>query len=342
VDYHGGVEMILHQWGTPLHYPPQDLSPDQTAMEALGQRMRSFAGPFHNFYQLGTANELLGAVYGPLDDTSYATGWDPNDADPVYPSPGRRAVAYTVEISDIKNPAASTLGGDADVLTPGGAEDGYVPKSLRVGLAAIDIAEPYVVWTNRAQEPVQALPDEDLTVEWQVRGCFQVDETRVRMGLDPDLATSFTSQSPLQAALSGEPCFGGPVTFHDHVAFPIAGTYYLAPVARVDSFLTVQQNPNPPLDPQSWLVQSRVQDGLLYTNDVDPNEVNTVQAHRYWSAPPLQVVVSGTPATPTPTAVPLAAPRPGVPGSALQLLVLLLLAVALRLGAGGVRPRRSP
>jgi hypothetical protein len=334
LDYHGGVEMILHQWGSPLHPYPEDLSPDQVAMNALGQRLSTYGGsyappprsPF--FYPVGTANELLLPVHGPLDDASYATGWDPNNADPSWPAPGRRALGYTIEISEEKRPADLTvLGGDADLLTPGGAEDGYVPKALRIGLAGIDIAEPYVLWTNRASLPTQLVPDQVLSIEWQVRGCFQVDETRVRSGPDPDPAASYTSETQAQSATSGDPCFGAPAAFSATVSFSTPGLYYLAPVARVDGFLATQQSPNPPVPPQSWLVRSRLEQGLLHQSGVDPNEVNTVQGRRYWSAEPLAVRVRDGLPTPSSTMAALG-----------LLLAGPLLLGPLRLRPGSQRP----
>ncbi|MEM7587064.1 MAG: hypothetical protein AAF560_26990, partial [Acidobacteriota bacterium] len=237
------------------------------------------------------SSDLLGSVHGPLDDSAYASSWDMANADPTWPTDGWRALAYTIEISNTKMPPASTLGGDADLLTPGGAEDGYVPKNLRVGLAAIDIVEPYVVWTNRAAVPTVVGVDEPITLEWQVRGCFTVDETRVRSGVDPDPLQNFSEQTAAQQETTGTPCFETPTTFTADVSFPAEGTYYLTPAARVDSSLLDQSTPSPNTSPQSWLVRSRTEDGMLAMNAVDPGEINTVNAQTFWGAEPLQITV---------------------------------------------------
>lgn len=292
LDYHGGIELIIHPWGTPLHNADTE-SPDDSAHTALGQRMSNFGGPFNGFYPVGTSTDLLGAVYGPLDDSGYATSWDPANADPLWPTQGWRALSYTVEISNQKQPPEASLGGDADLLTPGGAEDGYIPKNVRIGLAAIDIAEPYILWPHRDQIPTQVAVGEEIHMQWQVRGCFEIDETRVRYGTDPDPRTTFSEESPAQSQTSGTPCFDSPTTWNATVSFPTAGTYYLTPVARVDSSLLGQDSPAPSLPPQSWVVRSRTEDGFFFENATDPGEVNTVQGQLYWGAEALEVVVGG-------------------------------------------------
>ncbi len=305
LDYHGGIQMILYQWGSPLHELNTE-SPDARAMQLLGERMTSYGGAYAGIFPVGTATDLLGSVYGPLDDTSYAASWDAANADPAYPVEGWRALGYTVEISNAKRPPESTLGGDADLLTPNGAEDGYVPKSVRFGLAAIDSVEPYVLWTNRDSLPIQASPGTILTVQWQVRGCFEIDETRVRLGTDPDPATNYLQQTDPAPINTVSPCFdpaGGAIeTFSAQLPLPqTAGFYHVAPVAKVDSGLLQQQNPSPARPPQSWLVRSRTEEGFFFQTTVDPNEHNSVSGHLYWSAEPLVIEVCSVEATPTPS-----------------------------------------
>jgi hypothetical protein len=290
IDYHGGVELILHTWGSPLHLS-NSTSPDHTVLDALGQRMSTFGGPYNGYLPVGTANQLLGPAYGPLDDSAYATSWDAGNADPSWPTDGWRSLAYTVEISNSKQPPVSTLGGDADLFTPGGAEDGYVPKHVRTALAAIDIAEPYVVWTNRGAVPTSVAPGVPILVEWQVRGCFDVDETRVRYGTTPDPLNTYDGETSTQTQASGEPCFEPPQLFTDTVTFGTPGTYWLTPTARVDQALLQQTSPNPNVGPQSFVVRSRTETGTLFSNSVDPAEINTIVGQLDWGAEPLQITV---------------------------------------------------
>lgn len=292
LDYHGGIEMIIHPWGTPLHPQGNDESPDHSGHDFLGLRMTDYGGPYSGFYPVGTSNTLLGAVHGPLDDSSYAPTWDAANADPLWPTIGAGALSYTVEISDDKSPPTSALGGDADLLTPGGVEDGYVPKNVRIALAAIDVAEPWIEWTNRAAIPSEVAIDEPIDIAWRVRGCFQVDDTRVRWGVDPDPRMAFDGQSVSQSQTTGEPCFGTPTTFSEQISFGTPGTYYVTPVARADSALLHQSDPNPPgTPPQSWLVRGRTEEALVTLNGTDPTEINTVQGQVYWASDPVEVVV---------------------------------------------------
>ncbi len=294
LDLHGGIEIIIHPWGTPLHQMGNTESPDSTAHTELGLRMQTYGGPYNGLSPVGTSNDLLGAVHGPLDDTGYATSWDVANSDPLWPTDGWRAATYTIEISNQKQPPQSTLGGDAELLVPGGSEDGYVPKNLRVALAAIDIVEPYVLWTNRAAIPATVGTGEPVTVEWEVRGCFEVDETRVRYGTDPDPLANFSAQTAAQQQTTGTPCFQTPTTFSADVTFTTEGTYYLTPAARVDSSLLNQNNPTPPgTPPQTWLVRSRTEDCLLIMNAVEPTEINTVTGQVFWGAAPLAIEVKG-------------------------------------------------
>lgn len=290
LDYHGGIELILHPWGTPRHNSNTQ-SPDFVASNQLGLRFRNFGGPFNGLTPVGTSTDLLGALFGPLDDTAYAASWDSANADPLFPTEGNRALSYTIEISNQKRPPQSTLGGDASLLTSGGVEDGYVPKNVRVGLAAIDIAEPWVEWTNRDQIPSQVSLGSPVRVTWRVRGCFDVDDTHVRFGVDPDPRQVFSGQSASQQQTTGDPCFETPTTFSALVTFPNAGTFHLTPVARVDGGLLAQPNPNPVVSAQSLVVRARNEEGLLVQNIVDPAEVNTVVGQLFWGAEPVAIEV---------------------------------------------------
>ncbi len=293
LDYHGGIEIIIFPWGSPLHTANTE-SPDEQAATDLGLRMQSYGGDYNGFSPVGTSTDLLGAVYGPLDDSAYASSWDTGHADMAWPTDGWRAVAYTIEISDDKSPPASTLGGDADLLTPGGLEDGYVPKNVRVALAAIDVIEPWIRWTNRASVPASVAFGEPVTVEWQARGCFEVDDTHVRFGTDPDPLESFSGQTASQQQTTGTPCFQTPTTFSAEVTFPGPGTWYLTPAARVDSSLLNQTDPDPPgVTPQTWMARVRNEAGLLFENAFDPGEVNTVSGQLFWGAEPLAIEVTG-------------------------------------------------
>jgi len=291
LDYHGGTEVIIHPWGTPIH-TSNSKSPDHLAMGSLGNRMSSYGGSFRGLYPVGTSNDLLGAVIGPLDDSSYATSWDVGNAAPAWPTEGWRAVSYTVEISNNKGPAQSLLGGDAEILVTNGAEDGYIPKNIRIALAAIDSIEPYLIWTNRDEIPASVPAGVPVHVEWEVRGCFDVDDTHVRFGSDSDPRVNFDGQTVSQSEGTPFTCFDSPTQFEADVVFTDLGTQYLAPVAQTDIDLLDPAGGTPPLSPQSWFVRGRTEEGLLFTNDDDPSEINTVQGQIYRGADALAIEVT--------------------------------------------------
>ena len=68
-------------------------------------------------------------------------------------------------------------------------------------------------------------------------------------------------------------------------------TWWLTPTARVDQALLGQGAPNPAVGPQSFVVRSRTEVGLLATEDVDGAEANSVVGQLDWGAEPLQILV---------------------------------------------------
>lgn len=55
-----------------------------------------------------------------------------------------RSFTVLIETSDIKKPPVRTLGGEGGIFNPGTAQDGHVPRNIRLALAAIDLMQPYV------------------------------------------------------------------------------------------------------------------------------------------------------------------------------------------------------
>ena len=169
------------------------------------------------------------------------------------------------------------LGLVAPVLAAGGADFELVPEMVE---------PPRIEAQPKAQR--QALQDSPGAVQGLI------GETRVRFGSDSDPRVTFDGETAAQSQTTGNPCFETPNSFSADVTFPEAGTFFLTPVARVDSSLLGQNNPSPPsTTPQSWLVRSRTEDGLLEENSVEPTEVNRIVAQQFWGAVPLEITVGG-------------------------------------------------
>lgn len=288
LDLHGGAELLVFPWGTPGHASPEDISPDHQAAESLGRQIAQFAGPYSQTWPVGTANALLGPVYGPFDDTSYALGWEVDRAPAYLRSTIHRAIAYTIEISDQKRPEQDTLGTDLDLLTPGGEGDGYVPKTVRALLAAIDSVEPYLLW-QEAPAPATVVVGSTRTYQWEVRGCLQVEDTHLRLGPRPDLTETFIAESPPQQALEEMPCLEPPRAFQASLTFDTPGSFYVAPVARVDQALLEPSADGP--SPESWFVRSRLEEGAIFGMSLESGEVNTVVGRRLWQGEARQITV---------------------------------------------------
>ncbi|HEC76084.1 MAG TPA: DUF2817 domain-containing protein, partial [Thermoplasmatales archaeon] len=174
VSWHGGTEMIIYAWGCYAHLGNTE-SPDDIAFYNQGNYMSQYAGPYSGYYQWGRSNDILYPCYGAYEDYAYAMSWDLPNADPNWPTNGCRSLTHCVEISSSKYPPESTLGGRADVYTPGGDEDGYIPKNIRLALLLIDIAQPYIKITNIL--PDEIYTGENITFEWKVMGALNTTET---------------------------------------------------------------------------------------------------------------------------------------------------------------------
>lgn len=106
--------------------------------------------------------------------------------------PNNRALVFLVETSDRKRPADNEWGDSSDILGgssldvtghPDGAAlgpgastsgNGHVPRNVRLALATVDAAQPYVC-VNKASKAGK-VPGA-LDVQWSVGGAFSVDAT---------------------------------------------------------------------------------------------------------------------------------------------------------------------
>lgn len=278
-DFHSGVELICHPWGSPggagqTHISPNNISPDDVALSNLASLLSLRGGSFSGFLPTMTCHDLA-PVFGPVDDYSYAAGWDTALSDPSWPTKGSRSLSYTVEISSSKTPSESTLGGSFGLFDPGGAEDGYVPKGVRIAMVLIDMAQPYVRWVK--PPPAMAFGGEEITIAWEVGGALFVDQTDLRYGIDPDPAANPDFDSP---DLFGGTIWDGTV-FTQTITLPNAtGEYHFTARARVDQS-TAGMSGNTVL-PQSIFVQMRTDANYSISNDTDPSEINTVTGSLDW------------------------------------------------------------
>jgi hypothetical protein len=193
LTFHGGMRSISYEWGAPNHAADGSRSPDDASQRAVGLVLREAAGALADGarYPVDRTNTLVYPVDGGMEDWAYAGSWEPDaaavapcapDTYADFPYPASRttygpavlrALNMLVEAADAKRPAEAALGAHADpaadaawagaspgslaaVLAVEGPGDGHVPRNVRLVLAAVDLAQPYVVPTRWQASPLLA------------------------------------------------------------------------------------------------------------------------------------------------------------------------------------------
>lgn len=287
VSWHGGAECIVYAWGSYAHNTEPYESPDDVAFYNQGKYMSEYGGPYtqtgSSYYPWGRANDWY-PCYGAYEDYAYAASWDTVNEDPSYPTNGCRSLTHCVEISNTKNPAENTLGGGADIYTPGGTEDGYVPKNIRIALVLTDIAQPYINITGDI--PSEALPGQNITFEWEVCGALNTTETNIQYGLDPDPVDIYSSTTQV---LSGGTKWQN-VLYSQNITMPSeSGDYYFVIRAKVDNDTLNQTTPEPDIEPQSLYVNMRTNGSWSITNGE-----NSMEGHVNWYSEVIHIKVKST------------------------------------------------
>ncbi len=201
VTFHGGMQAIGYEWGSPNHAGnlKAEQSPDDLANRVIGGSMQVLGGAdgkkarkgFTAAYPTGPMNSLVYPVEGGMEDWMYAAGWDKGNGN-VHKCgknnkngevPDNRALVFLIETSDEKQPRDKDLGGSDHILvhdaTAGSAADdsqsaggnGHVPRNVRAALVAIDTVQPYVCIKSVAAEGTS------INLQWSVGGGAKVDAT---------------------------------------------------------------------------------------------------------------------------------------------------------------------
>ncbi|MCK5561597.1 MAG: hypothetical protein KAJ51_13425, partial [Thermoplasmata archaeon] len=286
ISWHSGLEAIYYAWGTPVHDTPTDEAPDTVAFYEQARIMSAQGGNFAGKYQFGPANEVVYGVRGAWSDYAYAATWDTKYTAPEYLTNGSRALAIGVEISDAYTPSPSSLGNSEGVYAPGGDNDGYIPKNIRMALALTDTAQPYINWKNRDNIPSTAYPGQNITFEWEVMGAASVDQTQMLYDDEYDgepVATIDKYQTPEQLGWSG----WYDKTFTEQIAMPEEpGDYYFVVAATVDQNSLAQTAPEPEVAPQSLYVNLRTNESWAISNNG-----NSLEGQKVWYSEVIKITV---------------------------------------------------
>ena len=163
-------------------------------------------------------NSLVYPVHGGMEDWVYASGWDQKGlrTDCKGLTPGQRtaqsqAAVFLVETSDEKSPKSAELGCEAGVLSNNllsvpllplikkgiskGIEpiqekrepqcNGHVQRNIRLSLSAIDLAQPYVCFSDLSVESTSG-GSHKLSASWYVGGGHSVNATWLSLHASPN------------------------------------------------------------------------------------------------------------------------------------------------------------
>lgn len=295
VTFHGGTNVIGYEWGDMTHCNGADCkpAPDTAIMDSLAKRMSEFAGPagpFEATYPTGNMGALVYPVHGGMEDWAYGASWSgqavqckPSTfggyprAKTEYSRGTHRCITYLVETSRSKAPAENTLGDSDDVLVPGASGDGHVPRNVRLLVAVVDAAEPYILLGNSSllngsvlssnQLDGMNVVDGRIAISWYVGGAFLVDGTLLQWS---DAIGSAFGASPVANGSAGlKYATSKPSTFSHSIPFsPMDGdALYFRVAAVVDSSLgQAPSGSSPAVNVQSHLMASRISSSWKFEN----------------------------------------------------------------------------
>lgn len=224
------MQIISYEWGNSYYDGEPSVSPDDLAQRQIAAAYSNFGGSFTGSakYNYGIGNKVVYAVNGGMEDWAYAGSWHPTlkvqctpNAYGGYPKEKTqytfgmlRAFNILIEISNEKSPAQGKLGGPQNLLTPTATEgNGYVSRTIRTSLLAIDLVEPYVMikqvngallerdivprksrsgrtCQTNSTKIVTVSRSSSMSVKFTVGGALAVDDTQIWYGKWTDIPTT--------------------------------------------------------------------------------------------------------------------------------------------------------
>ena len=283
LSWHSGLHAIYYAWGTPKHDTPSDESPDNIAFFEVAKLMSDNAAG-ESKYPYGPANQVVYYADGAWSDYSYAASWDTVFLEPGFDTPGARSLAIGVEISNAKVPEEALLGNSNEILNPG-SNIGFISQNIRMALVMIDLAEPYLTWSDSKSNPIPnfAKTNNNITLSWYVNGSFSVSETNILYGMDPNPINNYQFNTK---KLNGGSSWSG-TSFSQNITLPDnPGDYYFVAHAKVDQQVLVQSTPEPNVHPQSFFASQRTNDSYNITIDD-----NWLEGKSDWYSPVIHIQV---------------------------------------------------
>ncbi len=268
VTFHGGDVAIGYEWGSMNHLKNSqhaEESPDDAAMSQLGHLLSKSAGEvkMHKIpkYPVDKMTDLVYAVKGGLEDWAYAASWTRGSetdqlVDCVSTSYGGfnsselhiepenvRFPLYLVETNYLKRPADSTFGSEQGIREPGSVHDGNIPRNIRLALAMIDMAIPYV-------RDIEAAPHNDsfISVSWKIGGALHVNETYIEWTMETRSSTPTKEASGNNTSVWTVNCERAPecalYNFTNRTKGQKGGSVWISPDAKFSAYLPRAESQN--------------------------------------------------------------------------------------------------
>lgn len=213
VNFHAGEPMIGYPWGSASFIDQS--SPDAEAMEQIASAFSVYGSEKRGRLPTGQINGERGPQGGRMEDWAYAGSWtnqvECGEVRTDYDASMLRALPFLVSSS--ASLKSSHLGSDLNVFSQKSKGNGHIPRMLRLALMAIDVVEPYtrILSANQVEIQDDVVPStarfgrscienkavqvpkgtEFVTIEWEVGGAFEVDNTHLVYGLWNDLSDDF-------------------------------------------------------------------------------------------------------------------------------------------------------
>jgi hypothetical protein len=224
------LKMIAYEWGNSYYDGTPSVSPDDLAQRQISAAYSNFGGAFTGSakYKYGIGNKVVYAVSGGMEDWAYAGSWHPilkvqctpnayggyPKEKTLYTSGMLRAFNILIEVSNEKVPAQSKLGGPQNLMTPTATEgNGYISRTIRTSLVAIDLVEPYVMikqvngaflerdivprrsrsaraCQTNSSKVVPVSPSSSMSVKFTVGGALAVDDVQIWYGKWTDIPSA--------------------------------------------------------------------------------------------------------------------------------------------------------
>jgi len=278
ITFHGGDSVVSYPWGSTNHlsFGKGQETPDNLAMHQLGEVLVEQASDLsaHNIgkYNLGKMTDTVYAVKGGLEDWAYAAGWTQEleggtnniictpkilkeyNLTFIQNTKNVKFPLYLVETDLEKNPKESTRGTRQGVYNAKGTiDDGHIPRNIRLSLALIDMAQPYI--RDIEQKPYD---ETHIEIRWKIGGSVYVNHTFVEYQNMIDNKIANTRD------LKTGPGYWKDKDYYYKSIIPINN--YTHPLTRfrigalVDQQWEYQTNPQPSSPPLTHFVKTRLHD----------------------------------------------------------------------------------